>query len=384
VPLFVLAHFGHHLLTALAIPMSPFIRDDFGLDYTQTGLIISAFTLAYGIGQLPAGWLADRIGPRIVVTVGICGVAIAGVLVGLSQTYVMALVFLALMGIAGGGYHPAAPPIISAAVEPEKRGRALGFHMIGGSASFFLAPIIAAAIAAVWGWRGSFIGLAVPTMVFGLVLYLLMGRYLATSRGGNRTATAGQENAPSAPGRLRRLVWFIILSTSSQSVVFSVISFIPVFLVDRWGASQETAAAAMSLVYVCGLWVSPLAGYLSDRVGRAPMVLAVCFMASPVLYLLNIVPYGIGTAVLLLLIGVFQYVRMPVSEAYIVTHAPARRRSTILGIYFFGSMEGGGVLTPVMGYLIDHVGFYASFSIAAAVVLGVALICSVFLWGDRS
>ncbi|MBA7609083.1 Multidrug resistance protein MdtG [subsurface metagenome] len=383
-PLFVLAHFGHHLLTALPIPMSPFIRDDFGLDYTQTGLVISAFTLAYGIGQLPAGWLADRIGPRIVVTVGICGVAIAGLLVGLSQTYVMALVFLALMGLAGGGYHPSAPPVISSSVRPENRGRALGFHMIGGSASFFLAPIIAAAIAAVWGWRGSFIGLAIPSMVFGLVLYVLMGRYVATSKAVSRTTTAGQEDAPSPPGHLRRLVWFIILSTSSQSVVISVIAFIPVFLVDRWGASQETAAAAMSLIYVCGLWVSPLAGYLSDRVGRIPMVLVVCFMASPVIYLLNIVPYGIGIVVLLILIGVFMYVRMPVSEAYIVTHASERHRSTILGIYFFGSMEGGGVLTPVIGYLIDHFGFYTSFSIAAAVVLGVTLICSVFLWGDRS
>ena len=92
----MLAHFGHHLLTALPIPMSPFIRDDFGLDYTKTGLIISAFSVAYGIGQLPAGWLADRIGPRIVVTVGICGVAVAGLLVGLSYTYVMVLVFMAL------------------------------------------------------------------------------------------------------------------------------------------------------------------------------------------------------------------------------------------------------------------------------------------------
>ena len=93
-PLFVLAHFGHHLLTALPIPLSPFIQDDFTLDYTQTGLVISAFTLAYGIGQLPAGWLADRIGTRIVVTIGICGVAVAGFLVGLSQTYIMMLIFL--------------------------------------------------------------------------------------------------------------------------------------------------------------------------------------------------------------------------------------------------------------------------------------------------
>ena len=75
---------------------------------------------------------------------------------------------------------------------------------------------------------------------------------------------------------------------------------------------------------------------------------------------------------------------MPVSEAYIVTHAPEKRRSTILGIYYFSSMESGGVLTPVMGYFIDHYGFYNSFTVSAAIVLGVTIICSIPLWGDKS
>ncbi len=60
-----MAHFAHHLLTALPVPLLPFIRGDFGLDYAQAGLVVSAFGLAYGIGQLPAGWLSDRIGPRL-------------------------------------------------------------------------------------------------------------------------------------------------------------------------------------------------------------------------------------------------------------------------------------------------------------------------------
>ena len=146
-PLFMLAHFSHHVLTAIPIPLLPMIRSNFALDYTQSGLAISAFTLAYGIAQLPGGWLADRVGPRQLITMGISVVALSGLLVGLSQTYTMMAVFLVLMGLMGGGYHPAASPLISTSVEPENRGRALGFHLIGGSASHFLAPLMAAAIA---------------------------------------------------------------------------------------------------------------------------------------------------------------------------------------------------------------------------------------------
>ena len=139
----------------------------------------------------------------------------------------------------------------------------------------------------------------------------------------------------------------------------------------------------MALVYSAGLWVSPLGGYLSDRWGTVPVMLVVCFAAGPVIYLLNLVPYGPGIGVLLVTFGLINYVRMPVSESYIVSQTPERYRSTVLGIYFFGSMEGGGVITPILGYLIDNFGFYVSFSIAGAAMLAVTLICSIFLWGDR-
>jgi len=79
------AHFSHHVLTALLVPLLPFIRDEFGLSYAQSGIVTSAFTLSYGLAQLPAGWLSDRVGPRYMLLVGISGVAVAGALVGLSQ-----------------------------------------------------------------------------------------------------------------------------------------------------------------------------------------------------------------------------------------------------------------------------------------------------------
>jgi len=379
----MLAHFAHHLLTALPVPLLPFIREGFALDYTQSGLVISAFSLAYGIGQLPAGWLADRTGPRILITISICGVALCGLLVGLSQTYFMMLVFLVLMGLAGGGYHPAAPPLIYASVETKNQGRALGLHMVGGSAAFFLAPLICAAIAAAWSWRGSFIGLAIPTIIFGVVFHVLLGRRLADTKKAEHRITASLEETPPPQGRLRRLVSFIILSTFTQAVLFSTISFIPLFMVDHFGVSKGTAAAFLSLIYSCGLWVSPLGGHLSDRLGRVPVVLVACFATGPVIYLLNLVPYGLGIGALLIVIGMAMYTRGPVSEAYIVGQTSKHRRSTILGIYYFSSMESGGILTPLIGYLIDQFGFYTSFTIAGAAVVTITLACSIFLWGSR-
>jgi len=381
-PLFVLAHFSHHVLTAIPIPLLPMIRRSFALDYAQSGLAISAFTLSYGIAQLPAGWLADRVGPRLLITTGISGVALGGLLVGLSHTYIMMTVFLVLMGLAGGGYHPAASPLISMSVEPEKRGRALGLHLIGGSASYFLAPLMAAAIASAWGWRGSFVGLAVPTIVFGVVFYVLLGRRVKVEEKERSIADSHSETAP-APGHVRRLVVFILLSTFTWAVMSSTIAFIPLFLVDHCGVGEETAASLLAIIYSAGFWAGPLGGYLSDRLGRVPVMLAVCFTSGPIFYLLNLVPYGPGFGALLLVIGTILIMRSPISEAYIFGQTSRRQRSTILGIYFFSGNEGSGVLTPAMGYLIDRLGFYRSFTIASAALFTVTLGCSLLLWDSR-
>ena len=380
-PLFVLAHFAHHLLTALPIPLLPFIRTEFSLDYTQSALVLSAFSLSYGISQVPSGWFADRVGPRILITVGICGVALGGILVGLSQTYIMMILFLMLMGLAGGGYHPAAAPLISASVDSKNRGRALGFHVIGGSGSYFLAPIIAASIAAAWGWRISFLGLALPTVAFGILFYALLGRKGSTSRSG-REKTGYQEETPPAPGNLRRIVAFMIMGVFTGGVVASSMSFVPLYMVDHFGISEETAAKYLAIVFSAGLWAGPLGGYLSDRLGRVPIILATSFISGILVYLLKLVPYGLGMGVLLFAFGILLFVRMPVSEAFIISQTPISHRSTVYGIYYFTMMEAGAIFAPIMGYFFDHFGFHSSFTIASVTAIAVTFICSFFLWGS--
>jgi MFS family permease len=312
--------------------------------------------------------------------VGICGVAVAGFFVGITQTFLLMIVFMALMGILGGGYHPAAPPLIFAAVEPGKQGRALGVHAVGGGASFFLAPLIAVGIASFWGWRVAFMGLAVPTILFGLFFYWFLGhRAIAASPKVKADTSAQAEVSP--PGRVRRLVVFIVLATFTGAVMLSVVAFIPLYLVDHFHFGKEKAGALFAVIYFAGLWMSPLGGYLSDRLGRVPVVLVACLIAGPVVYLLNWVSSEWGVILLLLLFGMIIYTRMPAAEAFVISQTSERNRSAVLGIYFFSAMEGGGLLTPVMGYCIDHLGFYYSFTIAGAAIVIVTLICAVLLNG---
>ena len=369
-------------MTALLTPLLPYIRDDFSLNYTQAGWLLMAYNLAYGIGQLPGGWLADRIGNRIVLTIGVTGIAVTGLLIGLSPNYVILALLLVILGLAGGGYHPAAAPMVSASATEENRGKALGFHQIGGSFSFFLAPLITAAIAGALGWRGTFITLSIPAIAIGIAFYILLGRLGYTS-GEKRGIPSGDTDLLSTPGHTRRLTALVILGVSQMVVIYSIISFIPLYIVDNFGASEEAAAAMLSLAYVGGIWAGPLGGWASDRFGRIPVILAVGLVAGPVIYLLNLIGFGIGFSVILVVIGTSMYLGMPVAEAYIISNTSEKNRSTVLGIYYLGS-RGGPAIAPVIGYIIDNYGFNINFSIVGAAMVIITLFCGGLLWGRRN
>jgi len=351
------------------------------LDYTRSTMVLSAFNWPYGISQIPAGWLADRINRRILMVIGICGVGVAGVLVGLSQTYTMLIVFLVMMGVLGGGYHPAATPMVSALVESKERGRALGIHEIGGGAGFFVVPLVAAAIAAAWGWRGSFIGLAIPPTIFGIVFYTVLGRLAARSQAQPNTI-GHHEDASPQPGYRRRLVVFLILSVVTGGLVASVVSVLTLYMVDNFGTSPQTAASLMAIYYSAGLWASPLGGHISDRLGRVPVIVVINLIAAAAIYMLNIASYGMGIFALIWIMGITTFVRLPVSESYIIGQTTERKRSTIYGIYYFSMTESGAVFAPVMGSLIDHFGFYNGFTVASVAIVVVVLACLPFLRGS--
>ena len=357
----------------------PMIRNDFGLSYTQVGVVVSAFAITSGISQLPAGWLADRFGSRAVVAIGVSGVAMAGLLISLSQSYVSLIVFLVLAALLGGGYHPAASTAISASVPPEQRGRALGLHVIGGSSSFAIVPLLAAPIAIAWGWRGSYITLTIPVIVLGIVLYVLIGRQTKAWVGKPQTV---EVKTPTVPVRIRwrQLVPFLVMSVTIGMTIHSVIAYLSLYAVDHFGVAEATAAMLVAIVPAVGFFAAPLGGYLSDRLGGVTVLVALGLLATPLIYLLGVAPNVPALVAVMAVVGVVNPARMPTSEAYIIGHTPKHRRSTILGFYFFAGMETAGLLTPVIGNLIDRFGFYWSFTIASATLMVVTVVCSLFLW----
>ncbi len=376
----MLSHFGHHVVGAMLNPLMPMIRIDLGLSYAEAGIVMSVFSITGGFAQLPAGWLADRFGSRLMILISVTGVAIGGLLIGLSTTYAMLVVLLGLVALLGGGYHPAASTAISNMTPPDKRGRSLGLHLIGGTSSFWVVTLLVAPMAAAWGWRTPFIVLSIPVVVLGIVLFYLIGKRIK-SPVHEASQTSGQTSFVSDAVKIRWRIFlpFLVLTVGTGMIVQSAGAYYSMYATDYIGVAPAVVVLLMGISPFVGMFVAPLGGYLSDRVGAIPVVIGSALIAGPLLFAVSLTSNVWVFAVLLVLIGITNMARAPSAESYFVTHIPARRRATILGIYFFAGMELAGVMTPLVGRLIDSYDFAPVLTGAAITQVALALICALLL-----
>jgi MFS family permease len=385
-PWFIMAHFGHHLLTALPTPLLPAIRTSFGLDYTQASFVTSAFALSGGAAQLPSGWFADRISPVLLIAIGTLGVAFGGILVGISQTYVMLLVFLVLMGLTTGGYHPASTPLILSSVDPKQRGKALGLHLLGGNSSFFVAPILAGfIISALPGldWHGPFLILAVPTAIFGLIFYIYL-----TRRGGMAHVTTARQRAiqdkTPQPGYKRRLIAYLAMMIIGGGAGMSVNAFLTLYMTDVLKTSDARAASLISIMYLPGVFGGTIiGGWLSDKVGSVKVIIVTSLISGVIIFALKSATLGFGFYAVLFGMGLNMAVRMPVTEVFIMSQTPGKYRSTIYGVYYFTMQYTGAIFAPIMGGFIDKYGFNTMYTFSAYAVTAVAAVTSFFIWDAK-
>ncbi|MBI2909079.1 MAG: MFS transporter [Chloroflexi bacterium] len=364
--LFVLAHLSHHVCTGILVPMLPFIRADFSLNYFMSGMLVSGFNFTYGLSQIPLGRLADRLDKRFVIIAGLIGLGVATMVTGLAQNYYLLMAFLMVMALLGGTYHPSAAPALVQRFPLAQRGRALGLHFVGGNLSFFVAPLAAGLIAQTWGWRGAYILLGIPAVIVALLFRRLMGKpSIALSE------AAGKPKAPGVGLRdLARALGILIVVTMISHVAFSPVNaYLPLYMVDKHGVDRAVAGMLVGLINGAGILAAPFGGMLSDRIGRKPVIVISVAAAGPLLYLLTNLSFGPFFLAVLLAMGFAVTLKIAVIESLLADVVPRERLSSIMGVYYFLGQEINGLSTPAAGFLIDMIGLNTVFTMLAVLAL---------------
>jgi sugar phosphate permease len=134
----------------------PEIRAQFGLSLSDMGLVLAAFTWAYALGQVPVGWLGDRLGPKRVLTallvMTLSAALMTGAAVGMRSLFTARLA----LGLGEAGAFPVASRGMQLWFAPSERGRIQGITHFFSRFAVAITPLVAGSILLAFGWRVMF------------------------------------------------------------------------------------------------------------------------------------------------------------------------------------------------------------------------------------
>jgi MFS family permease len=335
------------------------LRGRYGVDYAGAGNVVGAYTLAYGFAQLAAGLLADRLGSRRLMLVGL-GLGCAGsAAFAVTESYSLALAARLLMGVAGGCLYTPTIAYTFAAFPSALRGRAMGFAEAGVGAGQVLAllglPILFQAI----GLAAAF--LAVPAAAVGLGLAVAL-------------ALPPIPPAPhAARGSLRDLArerdfWLLAVGFAFVGMLaqVAVLAWMPTYLRQVHAFGVVGAGLSTGIVVTGLMLFSPVFGILSDRLtARRPVMLVGCVLALAGFVILLVTPHPWVAVAAALLVSASMAATIPMQVVFASERFRAVGSGTAIGLVNTGGQIAASLGGPLYGALLDRgLGFGAVWGLA--------------------
>jgi MFS family permease len=241
----------------------PLVEKELGLSPEQLGRLGSAFYLTYALAMIPAGWLAERFGARVVLAGGLIIWSLATTLMGFAGSFATLLLLRLMLGLGESAAFPCMSKLLATAVDHSRIGLANGViafgYLIGPAAGTLAGGLLMAQ----FGWRPVFV-------LFGALslLWLLPWRRTVVAP---VVVTAGAPSGPPFREILRqRGLWGASLGHFASNYTFYFILFwLPEYLVKERGMSISTMAAVASGAYLVNALAAIGAGWATDRWTRS-------------------------------------------------------------------------------------------------------------------
>ena len=369
------------------------IAAEYHLSNVQLGWIFSAFLVGYALFQTPGGWLADRLGPRRVLTAGVLWWGIFTALTAVVSTKIAfaVLLFAAVRFLLGAGeaiIYPASNQLVSRWIPSAERGIANGLIFAGVGVGAGATPILITHVMVRYGWRWSFWMSAVIGLMAGTVWYFVARDTpeehshvsvpeLTHIQAGRTVKSASDGRIPwSTIFRSKEVLALTLSYFSFGYVAWIFFSWFFIYLAKVRGLDLKVSAFYTTLPFLAMAACSPLGGAISDkltklygkRAGRCGIAVFGLLLTSVFLTFGSQVQSARLASVVLA--GGAGALYLSQSSFWSVTADIAAGSSgSVSGFMNMGNQFGGALTASLTPAIASRFGWTTSFCVAAGLAL---------------
>jgi MFS family permease len=352
---------------------APLIKGDLKLSNTELGLAFSAFAFPYAVLQLFGGWIGDKFGPRVTLTVCCAIVGTFTMLTGAANGLTSLVLFRLALGFGEGAAFPTATRAMSSWVREKNWGFAQGIvHSFSRLGNAITPPLIALLIA-FGSWRSSFVLLGLASFVWPVVWFrffrdnpkdhpTITSEELAVLPFGGADRT-GRRTVP-ALRLMTRILPVTAVDFCYGWTLWLFLSWIPSFFFENYHLDLQASAMFSSGVLFAGVVGDTMGGVLSDRLLRKTgslvvarnYVIAAGFIGA-FIFLIPVVLFHNLTIAAVCLSLAFFFAELIVGPIWAVPMDIAPRYAgSASGMMNFGFGVAGIISPWSFGFLIDRTG----------------------------
>jgi MFS family permease len=313
--------------------------------------------------QIPATFLAERVGA---VSVLAGGTALAGLgycLAGLSGSFAMLVAALLIGGIGASTQHPLASALVARAFAGSRSLKALGGYNFAGDIGKMTVPALAALMITVMPWRPALGILGAFGVVAAIAVVIFMPRF-ARERIAEQAAQSVSANPHAGRFAFPTLLSIGVIDSATR---MGFLTFLP-FILTAKGASLPVIGIALTLVFAGGAAGKLVCAFIGARIGATATVCLTETLTAILIF--AILPVSLEAAMILLpLIGVALNGTSSVLYGSVPDLVEPEKRTRAFGIFYTGTIGSGAVAPVFYGIAGDALGLAGAVMLVAAIVL---------------
>lgn len=378
-----LTAFGHcaeHWVGATFIILLPYLKKDLGFSYFEAGILVSIYHASAFVSNFAGAAAIDMSGRRVIfLTASLAASGLALLSFGITENYYILCFLISIIGGANYLWHPASIAFLSEQF-PKNKGYIFSIHAIGANIGDALAPMVAGILIAALSWKQSAMINSIPVIIAAIIIFIYL---IPKEKGLHGSLSSGITWSTYLDGfkgliKNKVVIGLAGIASTRQIAQTVLIMFIPLYLQGILKVSPVTVGVSLAVMQIGGFLATPIAGALSDNLGRRPVIKAGLLGSTILIFALTFIDNKTLYISCLGGVGFCLYATRPVLQGWIMDITPPNMGASATGM-IFGIQSIFATFAPLLGgaiadtYGIIYVFYFVSFIIVISNIIAALL-----------